>query len=137
MRQRKQLRIGKTMDSITHDDLLKICREIDEKFPKQEFIKALYLTNPNSYLVPRGSFYKTEYKGNKYWLMHWLDFQKIKEEFEKDNYKNENLFIRTGMLGDLLGIPVFQDEEFIKEILIDKFSPKWKTPSIFVTENIS
>jgi hypothetical protein len=126
------------MTTITYDDLLKTYREFTAKFPKQEFIKSVYITNPNSYLVPRESFYKVEYEGDKYWFIHYLDFQKLKKQFEESQYKDESMFIRTGALGDLMGIPVFQDEDFIRKVLIEKFSPKTNPfTDVFRTTNIS
>jgi hypothetical protein len=127
------------MNSITYDELLKTYNEVINKFPKQEFIKAVYLTNPGSWLIPSGSFLKVDYEGDKYWFIGYEDFQKIKKQIEDNTYRDDiPMIMRQGTFGELIGIPVFQDEEFIRKVLVEKFTPK-ENPftSVFRLDNIS
>jgi hypothetical protein len=90
-------------------------------------------------MVPRGSFFKVEYEGDKYWFLNWNDFEKIKKQIEETAYKDKPpMYMQTGTLGELIGIPVFQDNDFIRKVLIEKFTPK-ENPftSVFRLDNIS
>lgn len=93
------------------DELQRIERQIKESRP-DNWIDIILSTK---YPIGENGL-RVEYKGKTYLVFHWATLQKVKSECITQKAGSP---IATGFFALTLGIPVIENDELVKEILLD------------------
>lgn len=116
------------MSFITVDDILKMQARLAEIGPMPK-IDAILITDDFN-LIAEGIAYKALYEGKVCILLCRRDMDAMIEEATRYTPKHVRYDMEyplpPGSLGEIVGIPVYDDTEKIREILFTRLEDLWK-----------